>query len=701
MSQKFRLGIDIGGTFTDGVLIDETTGELKIDKVLTTPKDPSEGFLNITQRITSHTELSPDIFRYVIHATTIATNALLERRGARAGLLVTQGFRDVLEIGRQIRHELYNLQTEKVAPLIPRNRCFEIPERINYQGDVLLPLDEAAIVEAVAKLRAEEVESIAICFLHSYRNPAHEKRTAEIVQAHWPEVNISMSSDVAPEIREYWRASTAATNAYIAPTVRRYMDKIEQKLLSEGFDKSIYIMQSNGGITTSQMAKKHPIHIIESGPAAGVAAAAHISKLVGYADAISFDMGGTTAKMGLIRDNQPNVLAEFEAGSHAGSGSGLVRGSGYPILTSVMDLVEVGAGGGSLAWIDSGGLMRVGPKSAGADPGPVCYGRGGTQPAITDANVVLGRLNPDYFLGGQLTLDKQAAYEAIETHCAQPLGLSVTEAASGIVDIAIITMVQAMRLVSVQRGYDPRDFCLVGFGGAGPIHANQLAIELGIPTVIIPPSPGVASALGMLVSNLRHDYRVTRIQPLAEVDFDDLATVWQDFTEQGLSTLQDEGLRPEEMVFTRYLDMRYIGQSWKLSIPLPEGELGASITAAMKKAFDQQHEQIYGFSVPEEGVEIVNVGLSAVGLVEKPKLREVPQATGAAESARKGLRAVYFPETGGFVECPIYDRYALQQGHIFPGPAIVEEMDSTVVVHPGYNAHVEAFGILVLHKVEA
>ncbi len=698
MSRRYRLGVDIGGTFTDGVLIDESNGTLQIDKVLTTPQDPSEGFLTITQRLAAEANLSLDQLHSIIHATTIATNAVLERRGARAGLLVTQGFRDILEIGRQIRHELYNLQTEKIPPLIPRQRCIEIPERMDHRGEVLLPLDEAAVAGALSTLRTQQVESIAICFLHAYRNPVHEQRAAELIQSLWPEATVSLSSEIAPEIREYWRASTTVTNAYVAPTVRTYLDKIEQKLSREGFDKSVYIMQSSGGIMTAAAAKERPIHMIESGPAAGVAAAAYLSELVGFPNALSFDMGGTTAKMGLIRDHQPNVLSEFEVGAHSGSGAGLVRGSGYPILASVVDLVEVGAGGGSLAWMDSGGLMRVGPQSAGAEPGPACCGQGGTKPTITDANLMLGRLNPDYFLGGRIQLDKEAAHTAINVHCAQALGMDVVEAASGIVDIATVTMVHAMRLVSVQRGYDPREFCLVSFGGAGPVHANQLAAELGIPTVVIPPSPGVASALGMLVSNLRHDYRVTRIHPLAEVELDELDTIWRDFTAQATDALMDEGLAEDKMLFNPYLDMRYIGQSWKLPISLPDDGLDATGVAWLKNAFDRQHEHLYGFSVPEEPVEIVNVGLSAIGLVRKPQLRDVPGASQPVAAARKCARQVYFAELKDFMECPVFDRHALQQGHVVEGPAVVEEMDSTTVIHPGYMASVARYGILILQQ---
>ena len=382
-------------------MIDEDTGALTIDKVSTTPADLSEGVDASFERLKDRARFQPDELRYLIHASTVASNALLQRTGARAGLLVTAGFRDILEIARQIRYELYNLQTEKPRPLIPRELCVEVPERLDHRGEVLVPLDEQALVRAVETLRAEKLDSIAVCFLHSYRNPAHEQRAGEIIEQICPGLPVSISSEIAPEIREYWRASTAVTNAYVAPAVSSYLDAIEQKMSARGVTTGLHIMQSSGGVMTVASAKKRPVTMLESGPAAGVIAAAFFAELTGFGDAISFDMGGTTAKVGLILDGKPRVVSEFEAGGVAGSGSGIAKGSGYPILVPVMDLVEVGAGGGSIAWIDAGGLMRVGPKSAGADPGPGCYGKGGREPTVTNANLTLGRLNADYFLGGE------------------------------------------------------------------------------------------------------------------------------------------------------------------------------------------------------------------------------------------------------------------------------------------------------------
>ncbi len=693
----YRLGVDVGGTFTDGVLIDEQSGAISIDKVLTTPDDPSRAFVQVASRLADKLKLDHRQVRYIMHAMTTATNAVIERRGARAGLLVTAGFRDVLEIQRQVRHELYNLQTDKPRPLIPRRHCLEIVERLDYQGHVLVHLDPDSVVQAVERLKYAGVDSIAVCFVHSYRNPAHERQAGEIIRRVHPRATVSLSSGIAPEIREYWRASTTVVNAYIAPVVARYLGNVEQQLEQAAFPPDVHVMQSNGGVTTAAVAKQRPIALIESGPAAGVRVAAFLAERMGFHDAISFDMGGTTAKMGLVREGQPRVLQEFEVGAGSFSGTGLVKGSGYPILTAVVDLVEVGAGGGSLGWIDGGGLLRVGPRSAGAEPGPACYGRGGEGPTITDANLVLGRLNPEYFLGGQLRLDVDAARLALQSRCAEPLAMETVPAAMGIVDIANATMGQAMRLVTVQRGYDPRGFCMVAFGGAGPAHANALAAALAIPVVLVPPGPGVASALGMLVSDLRHDYRATHLQPLASARAADLAAIFGDFAETAYATLAGEGVPAERVQLERYLDVRYIGQSWKLSVPLgPDDLTDDAALMRVKSAFDQLHETTYSYNAPDDPAEIVSVGMLATALMPRIELRTIPTGERSPCAARTDTRPVYFGEVGEFVPSEVYDRSALRVGNVVNGPAIVEEIDSTTVVHPGYEAEVAQFGVLML-----
>src|SRR5215475_13019354 len=476
---SWRVGVDIGGTFTDAALVNAETGQVRVVKVLTTPEDPAKGFMTALERGLAECGAGGRDVQATVHATTVATNAIIEGKTARVGMLVTRGFRDILEIGRQIRSRLYDVHLQKPIPLVPRRWSLEVAERLDAEGNVLEPLDLSAVRAAVRRLRAEGVEAVVICFLHAYLNSAHERAAAAVVRQEMPETWLSVSSEVCPEFREYLRGSTAAVNAAVMPIVSRYLDSIETRLSALGAIAPFYVMQSNGGVMTSASAKERPVYMVESGPAAGVIAAGAVAASYGYRNVLSFDMGGTTAKVGLIR-----VSTEMEVGAQAITPLGEGRGGGYPVRTPVIDLVEVGAGGGSEAWIDAGGGLRVGPRSAGAVPGPACYGQGGTVPTITDANLLLGRLNPEFFLGGEIRLDPEASREAVSRAVGALLGLDPLAAASGIVEIANAHMIAAMRLVSVQRGYDPRDFVLVAFGGAGPLHANALARELGIPTVL-------------------------------------------------------------------------------------------------------------------------------------------------------------------------------------------------------------------------
>jgi N-methylhydantoinase A len=722
----YRLGVDIGGTFTDVTLVDEASGALRIGKVPTTPQDPSLGFLEAVRRILREAGVAPSDVRFLVHATTVATNAIIQGATAPTGFLTTDGFRDLLEIQRQIRPSLYDLQFEKPKPLVPRYLCFGIPERLDYRGSVQLSLDEEAVRDAARRLRAEGVQSIAVCFLHAYLNPVHEQRVGEILREEFPEAFVSLSAEVAPEFREYYRASTTVINAALQPVVTRYLQSIEERLRADGLAADLLVMQSSGGVFSFAGARERPVFMVESGPAAGVIAATYLGTSLGYPDVISFDMGGTTAKAGLIQDGTPRVTKDYEVGATARSAIGGGRGSGYPLRTTVVDLVEIGAGGGSVAWVDSGGGLRVGPRSAGADPGPACYSKGGEEPTITDANLVLGRLNPDYFLGGELRLDPDRAYRAIEDRCAKPLGLDVITAANGIVEIANLAMVNALRLVSVQRGYDPRQFVLVAFGGAGPVHANRLAQELQIPTTLIPLGPGITSALGLLVTDLKHDFSTTLIQRTDRLDLALVEAAFQRMAEPGRTQLSREGVRPEDMQFVRQVEMRYVGQGYELTIPLPAEPLTQDELANVVAAFHRAHDRAYGYAAPNEPTEFVNLRLTAIGKIEKLKLREwegrphpqplsqegegslgdrdspLPPGRGVGgegvplSDARKTSRPVYFSESNGFIDCPIYDRYRLPVGGNVPGPAIVEEFDSTTVIHPGYNATVDLFGNLLV-----
>ena len=699
MAFRYRLGVDIGGTFTDATLINEETGEIRVGKVPSTPQDPSHGFMEATHRILREAGVSPDEVGYVVHGTTVATNSIIEGKVARTGFITTDGFRDLLEIQRQIRPSLYDLHFEKPRPLTPRYLCFGIPERLDAQGNVLTPLDESAVRNAAEQLRQEEVESIAVCFLHAYINPNHEKRTGEILREVLPDTIISLSSEVAPEFREYFRASTTVINASIRPVVGRYLQSIEARLRAEGLEAELLVMQSSGGVFTFEAASEKPVFMVESGPAAGVIAATYLGTTLDCPDVISFDMGGTTAKAGLIQNGTPTITKDYEVGTAAQTGVGASRGAGYPIRTPVIDLVEIGAGGGSIAWVDSGGVLRVGPQSAGADPGPVCYGAGGAEPTITDANLVLGRLNPSFFLGGEIELDVEAARRAIQEKCADPLNLDLIEAAHGIVEIANAAMVNALRLVSVQRGYDPRDFVLTAFGGAGPVHANRLAAEIDVPTTIIPMSPGTTSAMGLLVTDLKHDYSTTLIQHVDQLDTATVEATYQELEAQGGASLEREGVRPEDISFLRQVDTRYIGQSYELTVPLPAEQLDASKIDRVLEQFHIEHDRAYGYSAPTEPVEFVNLRLTAIGKIAKPRLRELEGNNTDIAAAQKATRSVYFAESDGYIECPIYDRYLLGPGCVLTGPAIVEEIDSTTVIHPGYSAQVDRFGNLILTRI--
>ena len=695
---SYRLGIDIGGTFTDGALVDEATGQLRIIKVPTTPANPADGFMDAVNRAREDSGYTPEQVSMLVHATTIATNALIEGNQTRIALITTEGFRDVLEIGYQIRPLLYDIYQAKPESLVPRRWSFGIPERLDAQGNVLTPLDEAALRAAITRIKAEDVQAVVVCFLHSYINPVHETRAAEIIRAEFPEAYLSVSSEVAPEFREFPRASTAAVNAAVMPVVARYVDDLEARLAEREIKAPFYIMQSNGGVMGARAAKEKPVFMVESGPAAGVIAAAALARAQGHPNVISFDMGGTTAKVGLVRDGRPSLSNEYEVGAQAHSPIGEGKGSGYPVRTPVIDLVEVGAGGGSLAWIDGGGSLRVGPRSAGAVPGPACYGRGGTQPAITDANLLLGRLDPAFFLGGEYPLYPERAEAAIREHVAAPLGLDVQRAASGIVEIANAGMIAAMRLVSVQRGYDPRGFVMVAFGGAGPLHAASLARALDIPTIIVPPSPGVASAVGLLMTDIMHEFVTTRRALLEETDPAELASLYAGFEERAQTMMAGEREQWESVQLLRTLDLRYRGQSHELQATLPPGPLGPAEMARAKALFEEAHERAYGYIAADDPIELVNVRLTAIGALPPLARKSVEAGSGDPAAALKGHRPLWTGEDAGMVEGAVYDRLRLKAGDTIEGPAVVEEMDATTVILPGQHAKVDGFGNLVINN---
>jgi len=697
---RFRIGVDIGGTFTDGTLVDSTTGKVTTSKVLTTPADPAAGFISAVQKLLDLDGNVPtDAIEHVVHATTVATNAIIEGKTAKTAFVTTEGFRDMLEIARQIRPSLYDLQFEKPPPLVPRQLCFEVPERLDAKGQVVTPLDEKALAEVVERIAESGVEAVAVCLLHSYRNPDHERRIGEAIAARLPNVIISLSADVVPEFREYLRASTTVINSAVAPIVSTYLKSVTEKLHANDITSELLVMQSSGGVYPADAASDNPVFMVESGPAAGAVAAAYLGSALGYADVISFDMGGTTAKASLIRGGQPNITKDYNVGGSAQAGAGAFGGaSGYPIRTPVVDLVEIGAGGGSIAWVDSGGALRVGPQSAGADPGPVCYNLGGTEPTITDANLVLGRLDPNYFAGGDMTLNLELAREAIRTHCADPLGLSVEVAAHGIVEIANTAMVNALRLVSVQRGHDPRDFMLVGFGGAGPAHAVRLAEQAGIPRVLIPLGPGTASALGLLVTDVRMEGSATLIVRADKIELSRISSEFDRLQTAGREAHRVATSASGDPIFERAVEMRYWGQSFELSIPAPASSvIDDTWMNELTESFHEAHETAYGFRAIDEPVELVNLRLTTIGKIARPEMRKLDTTGSDASVASKGKRPVYFSEnTGqkGIIETTVYDRAKLPAGAVFNGPAIIEEPDCTTVIHPAWTATVDEYGNL-------
>jgi N-methylhydantoinase A len=697
---QFRIGVDIGGTFTDATLVDSTTGQVTTSKVLTTSSDPATGFIQSVQKLLDLDDtVRPDAIEHVVHATTVATNAIIEGKTAKTAFVTTEGFRDMLEIARQIRPSLYDLQFEKPPPLVPRQLCFEVPERLDAKGKVVTPLDEKALAEVVERIAESGVEAVAVCLLHSYRNPDHEQRIGKAIAARLPNIIISLSSDVVPEFREYLRASTTVINSAVAPIVSTYLASITEKLHAADITSELLVMQSSGGVYPAKAASDNPVFMVESGPAAGAVAAASLGTALGFPNVISFDMGGTTAKASLIRNGQPNITKDYSVGGAAQSGTGAFGGaSGYPIRTPVVDLVEIGAGGGSIAWVDSGGALRVGPHSAGADPGPVCYGLGGEEPTITDANLVLGRLDPTYFAGGEMSLDLAAAQEAIRNHCAEPLGLTTEEAAHGIIEIANTAMVNALRLVSVQRGHDPRDFLLVAFGGAGPAHAVRLAEQAGIPRVLIPLGPGTASALGLLVTDMRMEGSSTLIVRSDEIELSQISSEFERLENAGREAHHVAASASGDPIFERAIEMRYWGQSFELSVPAPaRDEIDQAWMNELTESFHDAHETAYGFRANDEPVELVNLRLTTVGKIARPQMRKLESTGTDASIASKGERPVYFaetPETKGIVQTVVYDRSKLPAGAVFNGPAIIEEPDATAVIQPSWTVTVDQFGNL-------
>ncbi len=692
---RYRAGVDVGGTFTDVVLVEETTGDILVAKVATVPDDPSDGCINAIDKALRIYGLSPKALDFTVHGTTIATNTIIQGKGAKAGLITSEGFRDVLEIAYQTRPTLYDLFFDKAKPLIPRHLCLGVPERIDGDGVVLVPLDEEAVKRAAQEFAAEGVEAIAVAFLHSYKDPSHERRCQEILAEELPHIPVVLSSDISPEYREYPRTSTAVVNAVLQPRIGPYIGKLEERLETIGIDSGLHLMSSSGGIIAANVAKRHPVHLVESGPAAGVIGAAFIGQLAGYKNLLALDIGGTTAKAALVNDGTPTIAEQFEVGSSAVATVTAQRGQGYPVLTPVISLVEIGAGGGSIAHVDPGGALAVGPQSAGAVPGPVCYGAGGTEPTLTDANLALGRINPDFFLGGESKLDKALSEKAIADRVAGPMGIDVLTAAQAIIEVADAKMTSALHFISVEQGIDPRDYVLVPSGGAGPMQACAIARALGVPKVLIPPTPGLNSAVGLLATDLRHELVRTFMKPAARTDPEHLSAVFAEMEEATRQLLRDEGVTEDRVEVLREIAMCYVGQSYQLKIAVP-GAIDECIASVMAEAFHRRHIEAYGFANQGEPVQFVNLRVTAKGRVDRPNVRNVAVGNSDPRAALKQAREVYFRELGGIVATAVYDRNLLKANDTFAGPAIVEQMDTTIVIPPEAVVTVDTYGNLVV-----
>lgn len=689
---RYRFGFDIGGTFTDFVLIDGETGQVETYKTLTTPANPSRAVQEGWQVLLERVGAAGEAIETAIHATTLITNALIERKGGRAALVTTEGFKDSLDTQREMRYDIYDLHSPPVEPLIPRTRRFEVKERLDSFGDVVEPLDEETLREAIEGLRAAGVESVAVCYLHSYKNPVHEQQTGEALARELPGVYVTLSSDVAPEIREYERMSTAVANAYVQPLAARYVSRMEKELVEGGFKHRLYLMLSSGGITTTETAARLPVRMVESGPAAGALAAVFYGEQLGERDLVAFDMGGTTAKMCLVKGGQPAMAHTFEiARVHR-----FKRGSGLPVRVPAIELIEIGAGGGSIAWVDQMGLLKVGPESAGADPGPACYALGGTRPTVTDGNLLLGYLNPDYFLGGRMRLDTAAAEAAVAT-VAQALNLSIPQAAWGIHQIVNENMISATRVHVAERGEDPRRLTLLAFGGAGPVHAYSIARALKMKGYICPASAGVTSALGLLTAPAAFDFAQTYVARLTPERLKDLDEVFEALEAEGRARLAEAGVPEDEMHFERSADMRHRGQGHEIVVDLPWKSLAdIDLDRELRPHFYERYETLYGHAHKHLDLEVMTCRLRASGprpTVDLPKARP---ADGGAETALKGRRRAYLPDARDFVEMPVYDRERLPAGAQIVGPAIVEEKDSTALVGGHAVARVDEYLNLVV-----
>ncbi len=678
----WRVGVDSGGTFTDVCLFEEATGRVAVWKVPSTPDDPSRGIAQGIDEGVARVDAAPAQVGYFGHGTTVATNALIQHRGVRTGLITTDGFRDLLEIGRQKRPDLYDLQVDKPETLVTRDLRFEVPERVRYDGTIETKLDEEAVRGAVRALKAAGVKAVAVCFLYGFVRTEHEEAAMRILGEEFPEAFACASHQVAPEFREFERLSTAVVNAYLGPVMQGYIRRLAERLRELGVGATPHLTQSNGGVIGFDAAARLPVRTVLSGPSTGVVGAQAVGRLAGIENLITFDMGGTSTDVALLVNGECRLASEAMV-------------HGYPIKAPMLDIHTVGAGGGSIAYVDSGGLLKVGPRSAGADPGPVCYDRGNAEPTVTDANVLLQTLNPEYLLGGRMRVRQDLARAAVGRLATQ-LGMDTLATAQGILSVVTANMAKAIRVISVQRGHDPRDYTLAAFGGAGPLHAARMARELDIGRVLVPRSPGILCAMGLLLTDLRADFSATRLTTLGDAAIPTITETFATLSQRAAVWFAEEDIAPVAQRMTRTVDMRYAGQNYELPVPLPEGPVTKAALDALAEGFAAAHKRMYGFVAEGETVQLVTFRIEAAGVVRKASFSPHSDAGPDASGALIGRREVWMPEAGGFVACPVYDREKLLSGNRISGPAIVEQMDATTLVLPGMTGRVEPYMNLIL-----
>jgi N-methylhydantoinase A len=681
---RTRVTVDTGGTFSDFVYLDEETGAVSIGKVPSTPDDPSRAILQGVEQLIARGVAAADI-TFFCHGTTVGTNALLEGKGVKTGLLVTEGFRGIYPVGEQARPygaAIFDVMYDKPPLIVPQSLTGEVRERVDYRGNVLQPLDEAALRATLRVLKAERIESLAVCLLFSFLHPAHEARVREIAQEELPGCSISLSSEIVPQIREYHRLSTTVINAYLQPILAHYIAELDRRLTAAGMQtRQKYIMQSNGGMATFAAAARKAVTTVLSGPAGGVTAGAYACRMTEQKNIITFDMGGTSCDVALIRDGEPFVASRGKI-------------EGRDLAVPMMDINTVSAGGGTIAGVDRFGILQVGPQSAGAMPGPACYGRGGEMPTITDCNLVLGHLSEDNFLGGRMRLDLAAARQAVERKVAAPLGIGLLEAAEGIVRIIEVKMEEAIKAISTMRGHDLRDFMLLAFGGAGPLHAGRIARDLGMAGVIVPLYPGVYSAIGLIMSDVKHDYIQSRMQPLSDLTPQAIHAMFARLAATAEAELREDGFAPEQIRIERALDMRYAGQGYEIAMPCSPQDLQEKGIPGLRRQFDAQHRAMFGHMAPEEPVEVVSYRVRGLGLVPGVEMPRFKPAGAALADAQRATRRVRFD--GRDLDCPVYQREKLDVGLKIAGPAVLDQLDCTTIIYPGQTARVDEWKNLIV-----